>query len=161
MMSSELATAVQEGVKLIVVLVVNHGFQSIGALSESVGVERFGTSYRRRDAEGRLAGDVVPTDLAANAASYGVDVSRVTTRAELVKALARARAASGTTVIHIETDPAIPAPDSESWWDVPVAESSTRDGARAARERYEIDRRAQRPYLAPPRAPHPTPPGVA
>lgn len=161
MMSSELATAVQEGVKLIVVLVVNHGFQSIGALSESVGVERFGTSYRRRDAEGRLAGDVVPTDLAANAASYGVDVSRVTTRAELVQALARARAASGTTVIHVETDPTIPAPDSDSWWDVPVAESSTRDGARAARERYEVDRRAQRPYLAPPAAPNPTPPDVA
>ena len=56
MLNSELVTALQEGIKIIVVLVVNHGFQSIGALSESVGVERFGTAYRLRDASGQLAG---------------------------------------------------------------------------------------------------------
>ena len=60
MLNSELVTAVQEGIKIIVVLVVNHGFQSIGALSESVGVERFGTAYRRRDDSGQLAGDDPP-----------------------------------------------------------------------------------------------------
>ena len=48
MMATELVTAVQEGVKVIVVLVQNHGFASIGSLSESLGSQRFGTAYRYR-----------------------------------------------------------------------------------------------------------------
>src|SRR5207244_2995756 len=75
MMAQELVTAVQEGVKVIVVLVQNHGFASIGALSEELGVQRFGTRYRYRDAgSGRLDGGLLPVDLAANAASLGVRV---------------------------------------------------------------------------------------
>jgi len=146
MMSSELVTAVQEGVKLVVVLVQNHGFASIGALSESVGAQRFGTRYRYRTASG-LDGDVLPVDLAANAASLGARVLTARTTAELRDALLRARAASTTTVVHVETDPGKPAPDGEAWWDVPVAEVSALDTVRAARARYEKDKKAQRPYL--------------
>ncbi|MDE3065244.1 MAG: 3D-(3,5/4)-trihydroxycyclohexane-1,2-dione acylhydrolase (decyclizing) [Acidobacteriota bacterium] len=149
MLNSELVTAVSEGVKIIVVLLVNHGFQSIGALSESVGVERFGTRYRYRDAAGQLSGGVLPVDLAANAASLGAEVVRAGTVAELRDALAAARANATTTVVVIETDPLVPAPDSASWWDVPVAEVSTRGAARDARARYEAQRVAQRPFLAP------------
>ncbi len=149
MLSSELATAVAEGIKIIVVLVVNHGFQSIGALSESVGVERFGTQYRYRDASGQLAGAPLPVDLAANAESYGVAVLRARTIAELRDALVQARSNTVTTVVHVETDPLIPAPDSESWWDVPVAEVSERATTRSARGNYEAARGRQRGYLRP------------
>ena len=84
MMASELVTAVAEGVKLIVVLVQNHGFASIGGLSETVGVQRFGTRYRYRNPQtGRLDGGILPVDLAANAASLGVRVLRAETIAEL------------------------------------------------------------------------------
>ena len=79
MMAQELVTAMQERIKLVVVLVQNHGFASIGALSESVGSQRFGTAYRYRDASGALDGDVLPVDLAANAASLGADVLRAAT----------------------------------------------------------------------------------
>jgi 3D-(3,5/4)-trihydroxycyclohexane-1,2-dione acylhydrolase (decyclizing) len=147
MMSAELVTAVQEGVKLVVVLVQNHGYASIGALSESIGSQRFGTRYRARTPGGRLDGDLLPVDLAANAASLGADVLRAGTRAELVTALAKARAADRTTVVHVETDPLAAAPDGGGWWDVPVAEVSELASTRAARERYEQARRAQRPYL--------------
>src|SRR5260370_40574814 len=85
MMATELVTAVQEGVKVIVVLVQNHGFASIGSLSESLGSQRFGTSYRYRSADGRLAGGKLPVDLAANAASLGAEVTRVTTAAEIAE----------------------------------------------------------------------------
>jgi 3D-(3,5/4)-trihydroxycyclohexane-1,2-dione acylhydrolase (decyclizing) len=146
MMSSELVTAVQEGVKLIVVLVQNHGFASIGNLSESVGAQRFGTRYRYRTPSG-LNGDVLPVDLAANAASLGAQVFTARTAPELRDALARARAASGTTVVHVETDPLRQAPDGEAWWDVPVAEVSSLDTVREARTRYEKDKQEQRPYL--------------
>jgi 3D-(3,5/4)-trihydroxycyclohexane-1,2-dione acylhydrolase (decyclizing) len=149
MLNSELVTAVQEGIKIIVVLVVNHGFQSIGALSESVGVERFGTNYRLRDATGQLVGAKLPTDLAANAASLGATVIRAHSIEELRDALKVARANTETTVIHIETDPTVAAPDSDSWWDVPVAEVPTRDATRDALQRYEQEHEVQRQYFHP------------
>ena len=62
MMAQEIVTAVQEGVKLNIVLVQNHGFASIGALSESLGSQRFGTKYRTRE------------DLAAVAEGLGATV---------------------------------------------------------------------------------------
>ena len=72
MMPTELVTAVQEGIKVIVVLLQNHGYASIGSLAESLGVQRFGTKYRYRNREsGRLDGGILPVDLAANAASLG------------------------------------------------------------------------------------------
>jgi 3D-(3,5/4)-trihydroxycyclohexane-1,2-dione acylhydrolase (decyclizing) len=149
MLNSELVTAVQEGIKLIIVLVNNHGYQSIGALSESVGVERFGTKYRSRDASGRLAGERLPIDLAANAASLGASVLRATTIDEFRAALEQARAARTTTVVAIETDPSVSSPDSESWWEVPVAELSTNESTQAARERFDHSRQQQRPFLRP------------
>jgi 3D-(3,5/4)-trihydroxycyclohexane-1,2-dione acylhydrolase (decyclizing) len=149
MMSTELVTAVQENLKVIVVLVQNHGFASIGALSESLGSQRFGTAYRRRSGDGRLDGDLLPVDLAANARSLGVDVIEVNDRAELEKAIGTAKAAPGPVVIHVRTDPLVHAPDSESWWDVPVSEVSTLDSTRTARAAYEELKAGQRPYLAP------------
>jgi 3D-(3,5/4)-trihydroxycyclohexane-1,2-dione acylhydrolase (decyclizing) len=149
MLNSELVTALQEGIKLIVVLVVNHGFQSIGALSESVGVERFGTAYRLRDSSGQLAGAILPIDLATNAASLGATVIRASSIEDLRHALQAARSNVETTVIHIETDPLIAAPDSASWWDVPVAEVSSRETTQEALNRYEAERTIQREYFRP------------
>jgi 3D-(3,5/4)-trihydroxycyclohexane-1,2-dione acylhydrolase (decyclizing) len=115
-------------------------------LSESVGAQRFGTRYRYRTGSG-LDGDVLPVDLAANAASLGADVLTARTAAEFREALVQARAAARTTVVHVETDPLRPAPDGGAWWDVPVAEVSDLDTVREARARYEKDKQAQRPYL--------------
>jgi 3D-(3,5/4)-trihydroxycyclohexane-1,2-dione acylhydrolase (decyclizing) len=148
MMAQELVTAVAEGAKLIVVLVQNHGFASIGALSQTVGVDRFGTRYRYRNADtGALDGDRLPVDLAANAASLGADVISVSTVDELGTALEKAKLSRRTTVVHVETDPMLPAPDSGAWWDVPVAEVSRTTGTGTARAGYESARRAQRRYL--------------
>ena len=150
MMAQELVTAVQEGIKIIVILVQNHGFASIGGLSDTVGVQRFGTQYRYRDAgSGRLDGDVLPVDLAANAASLGVRVLRAQTIEQLAGALAEAKRESGPVLVHIETDPLVPAPATEAWWDVPVAEVSELDSTRQARAAYEAARKSQRPFLGP------------
>ena len=150
MMSTELVTAVAEGVKIIVVLVQNHGYASIGALSESLGSQRFGTQYRHRTASG-LDGDTLPVDLAANAASLGADVLVAHSADELEKAVNKARESSRTTVIHVETDPAVPSPESPAWWDVPVAEVSSLDSTRTARTTYDEHKRTQRPLMTPTR----------
>jgi 3D-(3,5/4)-trihydroxycyclohexane-1,2-dione acylhydrolase (decyclizing) len=149
MMATELVTAVQEGIKVIVVLVQNHGFASIGSLSESLGSQRFGTYYRYRGADGRLDGAKLPVDLAANAASLGAEVLRVVTAAEFTDAVKVAKANDRTTVIHVETDPLIYAPDSESWWDVPVSQVSALDSTRTAYQTYAEWKKIQRPYLNP------------
>ncbi|BBG03286.1 MULTISPECIES: 3D-(3,5/4)-trihydroxycyclohexane-1,2-dione acylhydrolase (decyclizing) [Pseudonocardia] len=150
MMATELATAVQEGIKIITVLVQNHGFASIGALSESLGSQRFGTRYRYRSATtGRLDGDRLPMDLAANAASFGVRVVRASSAEEFADAIRAAKAADDSTVIHVETDPLSGSPDSEAWWDVPVAEVSELASTQSARKTYEQNKAAQRPFLRP------------
>lgn len=153
MLSTELATAVAEGIKLVVVIVQNHGYASIGHLSETVGSERFGTKYRRYDPEARnFQGDeVLPVDLAMNARSYGVDVVEIPVAPGAAEALREAvvaaKASPRSTVIHVNSDPLVYAPDGEGWWDVPVAEVSELASTQRARAEYEDQVRAQRPLL--------------
>ena len=145
MMAQELVTAIAEGVKLTVVLVQNHGYASIGSLSDSVGSQRFGTKYRYRGTD-----EILPVDLAANAASLGAKALYTSTIEEFESALREAVASEVTTVVQVETDPLIPAPSSEAWWDVPVAEVAALDTTRAAREAYERDKASQKTYLKTP-----------
>ncbi len=129
MMPTELVTAVQEGIKIIVVLLQNHGYASIGSLAESLGVQRFGTKYRYRSAEsGRLDGGVLPVDLAANAASLGVDRLSAKPLEELSDALAKAKASDNGQSWCMSTPTCIEqSPAGDGWWDVPVADVSTID----------------------------------
>ncbi|MCK1818406.1 3D-(3,5/4)-trihydroxycyclohexane-1,2-dione acylhydrolase (decyclizing) [Streptomyces sp. XM83C] len=147
MMPTEIVTAVQEGLPVNMVLVQNHGYASIGGLSESVGGERFGTAYRYRAPDGTFTGAPLPVDLAANAASLGMDVLRAKTVGELRDALARARASDRPTCVYVETDPAPTAPPAQAWWDVPVAEVAAREAAVDAREQYEREVAARRHHL--------------
>lgn len=153
MLHTELVTAVAEGLKLIVVLIQNHGYASIGHLSETVGAPRFGTWYRKYDAGSPefRTDEVLPVDLAANARSYGIDVVEIEPGARagtrLAEAVEAARAAETSTLIHINSDPLVYAPEGEGWWDVPAAATSTMADTQAARAAYEDERSTQRPLL--------------
>lgn len=147
MMAQELVTAVQEGLRLIVIAIQNHGFASIGSLSDSVGAGRLGTDYRYRDpATGGLDGSTLPVDLAANAASLGAAAVRVTSARQLRRALAEARSSQRPTVVEVAVE-APPAPGPGGWWDVPVAEVARLEPTRRARDVYEAAKRAQRHYV--------------
>jgi 3D-(3,5/4)-trihydroxycyclohexane-1,2-dione acylhydrolase (decyclizing) len=152
MLHTELVTAVAEGIKIIVVLIQNHGYASIGHLSETVGSERYGTKYRYLDETRSFEnGEPLPVDLAANARSYGVDVIEVQpgpdSIADLSAAVRQAKANDHTTLVHINSDPLVYAPDGDGWWDVPVAQTSTLPSTQAARAEYEQRVAAQRPLL--------------
>jgi 3D-(3,5/4)-trihydroxycyclohexane-1,2-dione acylhydrolase (decyclizing) len=148
MMPTEITTSVQEGVKIVIVLVDNRGFASIGALSRSLGMGGFGTSYRLRSkASGQLDGDPLTVDFVANARSLGAHALKAATLDELKQALQTARTLDRTTVIVVETDPAVGVPGYESWWDVAVAEVSEMGSVREARVRYEEARKRERHYL--------------
>ena len=168
MMCGELTTAVAEGIGVIVVLIDNQGYASIGALSRSVGSAGFATHYRPRvggalptdapDGHGVAAATArLPVDLAANAESLGARVIRARSMADLREALADAREAcsGGPIVIHVEADRYATVPGFDSWWDVPVAEVSTDPAVQSARAEYEQARRAQRQYLSPATVPDP------
>ncbi|MER5475012.1 3D-(3,5/4)-trihydroxycyclohexane-1,2-dione acylhydrolase (decyclizing) [Streptomyces sp. NPDC002685] len=147
MMPTEIVTAVQEGLPVNLVLIQNHGYASIGGLSEETGGERFGTAYRYRAPDGSFTGDPLPVDLAANAASLGMDVLRAKTVGELRDALVAARASDRPTCVYVETDPTPTAPPAAAWWDVPVAEVASRKAASDARERYDSHAAERRRHL--------------
>jgi 3D-(3,5/4)-trihydroxycyclohexane-1,2-dione acylhydrolase (decyclizing) len=158
MMAQEIVTSIQEGFKLTIILIDNHGFGSIGALSRSLGSEGFGTRYLYRDSRsGALPADEIPyslavesylpVDLTANAQSLGAAVFRANTIADLRDALVEAKAQSQTAVIYVETDRYAGVPGYESWWDVAVAEVSTNPSVQEAYEQYIEAKYKERYYL--------------
>jgi len=143
MMAQEIVTSLQEGYKLNIVVVDNHGFSSIGGLTRACGNEGMGTEYRYRR-NGKLDGDVIPVDFVANARSLGACAIRAHAREDLRKALLDARKSPQTSVIVIETDYAQRVPGYESWWDVPIAEVSEVETVREARTKYAENRKRER-----------------
>jgi 3D-(3,5/4)-trihydroxycyclohexane-1,2-dione acylhydrolase (decyclizing) len=153
MMNSELVTSIQEGHKLIIVLLDNDGFKSIGALSRSLGQDGFGTRYVYPQ-DGVLPGDTagdtaqpLPVDLAANARSLGAHVITCATYDDFTAALMAAQATDCTTVVYIRTDRYAGVPGYESWWDVTPAEVSTLPAVAAARREWEAGRARERDFL--------------
>jgi 3D-(3,5/4)-trihydroxycyclohexane-1,2-dione acylhydrolase (decyclizing) len=138
MMSSEITTSIQEGYKLNIILLDNHGFSSIGGLSRAVGSEGFGTDYRfRREETGQLDGEYVPVDFAAICQGLGACTQRARTHEEFVSALENMRRHDRTSAVVIEVDKEMRVPGYESWWDVPISELSEIEGIRLARAAYE------------------------
>jgi 3D-(3,5/4)-trihydroxycyclohexane-1,2-dione acylhydrolase (decyclizing) len=143
MMAQEIVTSLQEGYKLNIVMIDNHGFSSIGGLTRACGNRGMGTEYRYRE-DGGLVGDVIQVDFVENARSLGAEAVRATTREELKKALLCARKSTKTSVVVIETAYDKCVPGYESWWDVPIAEVSELEPVRAARAKYVEAAKKQR-----------------
>jgi 3D-(3,5/4)-trihydroxycyclohexane-1,2-dione acylhydrolase (decyclizing) len=143
MMAQEIVTSIQERKKLVVVLVDNDGFASIGGLSRSKGTAGFGTRYRYRS-DGSLGddashgdGEALPVDLARNAEGLGAHVIRTRNVDELRDALGAAKKVERTVVIYVPVDRYESVPSYESWWEVPVAEVSASPEVAAARREHE------------------------
>ncbi len=147
MLNSEIVTAVAEGVDLTVVVVDNHGYQSIHGLQRATGTAQFGLELRYRDADsGALDGATLPVDFAAHAAAMGAHAVYAPDRDALDTALRAARAATGVQVVVVPVDPERRVGSYGGWWDVPVAEVSGDEDVREARRRYETERLRQRRY---------------
>jgi 3D-(3,5/4)-trihydroxycyclohexane-1,2-dione acylhydrolase (decyclizing) len=138
MMSSEIVTSIQEGYKLNIIVLDNHGFSSIGGLSQAVGSHGFGTDYRFRGNEsGQLDGALLPVDFVKLAEGLGAHAVRATTHDDLVRALEAMRGHDRTSVVVVEVDKECRVPGYESWWDVPISAVSELESIRQARARYE------------------------
>ncbi len=149
MMNSEIVTMVQEKLKVIIVLLDNHGYASIGGLSKSVGSDGFGTKYRyRSEDDHQLSGDNLPIDFALNCASLGAHVISAHSHDELKAALVEAQNVHDQPVcIVVEVDRRVRVSGYEAWWDVAIAEVSDNPDVQAARTAYEDHQKTQRTHL--------------
>ncbi len=147
MMSQEIVTSIQEGIKFIIILLNNHGYASIGGLSKSLGSKGFGTYYQYRGKRSdQLDGGNLPVDLAANAESYGALVLRTQTIDAFKDALAEAQKADRTTVIYIETDREHRV-EGYGWWEVPISEQSGLESIKKSLANLNENRKKKRRYL--------------
>lgn len=150
MLAQEIVTSVQEGYKLTVILMDNHGYKSIGGLSRSLGQGGFGTRYTYPE-DGRVTTDdlqdprELPVDLATNAESLGAHVIRASGYNGFVDALRVARDIPRTTVIHIENDRYLGVPGF-GWWDVSPAEVSEMATVQEKRAAWALQRVQERNY---------------
>jgi len=150
MLSNEILTAIQEGVRMTVLVLDNHGFGCIHGLAEQCGERNGFNRFRFRDpATGELSGPALPVDLVANAASLGARAVRAHGADDLRRALQEATAADRTSVIVVEIDETATVPAYDGWWDVPVAEVSDSPTVREARRGYDEQRARQRAFLGP------------
>ncbi|MDU1051625.1 MAG: 3D-(3,5/4)-trihydroxycyclohexane-1,2-dione acylhydrolase (decyclizing) [Varibaculum cambriense] len=147
MLPMELATVVQENIKVIYVLLQNYGFSSIGSLSESHGSQRFGTRYRMGAGNPHNEdGELLPVDIAKNAESWGLKVLKVHTIEEFRDAYRQAEKSEQAVMIHIETNLFGPNPPNCSYWDVAVPEVARIESTQQARKEYEEALVDQRHY---------------
>jgi 3D-(3,5/4)-trihydroxycyclohexane-1,2-dione acylhydrolase (decyclizing) len=149
MANTELVTAVQEGLKVVVVLIENGGYQAIRALQVGKTGADFGNELRARsEADGRLSGDYLEIDYAENARSLGCTAYHATTLEELGAAIDSARKDSGPVVIVMSVEPHRLMSPTECFWDVGIAQTSGREEMRAIAGEHQAGQRTQR-YLTP------------
>jgi 3D-(3,5/4)-trihydroxycyclohexane-1,2-dione acylhydrolase (decyclizing) len=141
MLNSEIATSVSLGLKLVIVVLDNHGFGCINRLQMETGGANFNNLWR--DCRMEIQPEI---DFAKHAESLGAIATKVKSIGELENALAAAKANDRTTVVVIETHPLIVTEAGGHWWDVAVPEVSPRPEVGAAREKYETARRLQRVF---------------
>jgi 3D-(3,5/4)-trihydroxycyclohexane-1,2-dione acylhydrolase (decyclizing) len=142
---SEIVTAVQERLKITVVILDNHGFQVIRRLQLARTGVPFGNEFRYRDpATDRLDGPYLSIDYTANARSLGAQAWHVQSEAELGMALEEARSTPGPCAIVVDVAPHRFLPSSGAWWDAAPPEVSEDESTRALRTDYETARRGQR-----------------
>jgi 3D-(3,5/4)-trihydroxycyclohexane-1,2-dione acylhydrolase (decyclizing) len=146
MLSQDIVTSIQEGLKITIVLLDNHGFQCIRGLQTSCGGNEFGNEFRHRNKENnRLDGEFVEIDFCANAKSMGAVVFRAEDEASFIEALAKAKEETRTTLIYVPIRRESNVPG-YSWWEVPVSGSSNLPPVQLAHENYNKAKKKQRFY---------------
>ena len=144
----ELKTAIQENVKLTVILLQNDGFQSIHGHQKALVGHSLGNEFRVRDqASGKLDdGDFVPIDYAKNAESIGLRAWNAADESELKAALKSAKAEKRSCMIVAQIERYSRLPRSGIWWDVFGAEVTGDDATKALVDEREAGRAGQRFY---------------
>ncbi len=127
MLHSELLTALENKIKINIMLFDNNGFGCIDNLQRSQGIPKFGCELvYRGDESNRIdaSGKRLQVSYATIAKGYGCDVWTVHNSEELRKALVEAKASKKSTLIDIKVDEDSMSGSYESWWRVGTPEIS-------------------------------------
>lgn len=117
MYHQELVMSIQEGLKINIMLVDNHGWHCIDNLQTGQGIPEFGCQLRFRNPKtGLLNGDVVPIDFSMNAKSYGCDARKVSTPSELKQAIKEAEASPRSFLLEVPCIAKTMTDGYETWW---------------------------------------------
>ena len=121
MLHSELVTAIQENVKINVLIFDNSGFGCINNLQMSNGIGNLATEFRKRDENGKLLGSLMPIDFAKSASAYGAKTYTVRTMDELKDALEDSKKQTVSTLLDIKVLPKTMTDGYGAWWHVGLA----------------------------------------
>ncbi len=147
MLHSEFLTSLQEGIKLNIVLLDNHGFQCIHNLQKSQGIPSFGNEYRKREeVTGRLTGDYLSVDYSLLAQAYGGKGYSVRTVEELHEAFGKAKQENCTCLFDIKTIPGTMTGNYDGWWRVGTAQASAHKEVEAAAAQIKEELKKARQY---------------
>ncbi|HLA15688.1 MAG TPA: 3D-(3,5/4)-trihydroxycyclohexane-1,2-dione acylhydrolase (decyclizing) [Candidatus Limnocylindrales bacterium] len=138
MMNSDIYSTVMTGNKVIFIVCDNGGFAVINRLQVNSGGIEFNNQLATTRHERYLQ-----VDFAKHAESMGAIAERVDGTEDLPAAFARAKAADRSYVIVVPIDP-YAWTQGGAWWEVGIPEVSDREQVRAARERWEADKKRQR-----------------
>ncbi len=128
MLHTELVTALQEGIKINIVLLDNSGFQCIHNLQRSQGIPSFANEFRYRDATSdRLTGDCLPINFARLADAYGATGFEASTIEELKNVFPGLKTSGTLNLLDIKVLPGTMTEGYEAWWRVGTAEVSSHD----------------------------------
>ncbi|MCL1993597.1 MAG: 3D-(3,5/4)-trihydroxycyclohexane-1,2-dione acylhydrolase (decyclizing) [Spirochaetes bacterium] len=146
MMHGEIMTAVQERLKINILVFDNCGFGCINNLQMTHGVGSLATEYRYRDGRNKPDGAMIPVDYAQVAKGYGLKTYTARTIEELKAALIDAKKQSASVLIDLKVLPKTMTDGYNSWWNVGIATSSQKPEVLAACERVMEGRKKARLY---------------
>ncbi|MDE0530012.1 MAG: 3D-(3,5/4)-trihydroxycyclohexane-1,2-dione acylhydrolase (decyclizing) [Albidovulum sp.] len=144
----ELVTAMQERVKITIVLNVNSGYQSIHGHQKALVGHSLGNEFKIRDPETNLLdkGQFIDLDYVKNAESIGLRAWLAESEEDVRLALREARGETVSCIIVVPTEKYRFPPDSGVWWEVVGAEVTNDAKTRALVAEREAGRRKQRLY---------------
>lgn len=125
MLNSEMFTAIQEDLKINIVIIDNNGFHCIDNLQASQGIPHFGCEFKFRNKKtGQLDGDWIPVDYTLAAKGFGFNAWRAENSEEFTQAGKKAIESKVSTLIDCKTKRKSQTESYSTWWRVGTPEVS-------------------------------------
>ena len=145
MLHSEIMTIMQERKKVNILVFDNCGFGCINNLEMNHGIGSIATEFRYTDGK-KPCGDLIPVDYAKIGEGYGLKTYTCKTIAELEAALEDAKKQEIACLFDLKVIPKTMTDGYESWWNVGIATTSSKESVRKACVGVLEGRREARDY---------------
>ncbi len=145
MLHSEIMTIIQERQKVNILVFDNCGFGCINNLEMTHGIGSLATEFRYTDGK-KPTGDLIPVDYAKVGEGYGLKTYTCKTIAELEEALKDAKTQERSCLFDLKVIPKTMTDGYESWWNVGMASTSSKQSVIDAYNEVMDNRQKARVY---------------